>query len=58
MAPSFSEFSMSQVSQRAATDEPVGIVISRGQSDAVAPRVSAYIWGPVPEDDHPVTKAA
>ena len=49
---------MSQVRQREGTDEPVGIVISRGTRDEVAPRVSAYIWGPVPEDDHPVTKAA
>jgi hypothetical protein len=58
MAPSFAEHCMSQVRQRAGTDEPVGIVISRGTRDEVAPRVSAYIWGPVPEDDHPVTKAA
>jgi hypothetical protein len=33
-------------------DEPVGIVISGGQSgtDAV-PRFSAYIWAPAPEEE-------
>lgn len=39
-------------------DEPVGIIISRGQRDEVAPRVSAYIWGPVPADDGAESKAA
>ncbi len=33
-------------------DEPVGIVISGGQTDAQAiPRFSAYIWAPAPEDE-------
>jgi hypothetical protein len=33
-------------------DEPVGIVISGGQTDAEpAPRFSAYIWAPAPEDE-------
>ena len=49
---------MSQIRQHAGTSEPVGIVISRGVREEVAPRVSAYIWGPVPEDDKPAIKAA
>jgi hypothetical protein len=49
---------MSQIRQRAGTDEPVGIVISRGVREDESPRVSAYIWGPVPEDVQPVIKAA
>jgi hypothetical protein len=49
---------MSQIRQCAGTDEPVGIVISRGVREEVAPRVSAYIWGPVPEDERPVIRAA
>lgn len=30
--------------------EPVGIVISRGSRDEAAPRFTAYVWGPVPEE--------
>jgi hypothetical protein len=29
--------------------EPLGIVISRGDRTEPTPRFSAYIWGPVPE---------
>jgi len=33
-------------------DEPVGIVISGGhQRSEAAPRFSAYIWAPGPEDE-------
>jgi hypothetical protein len=36
----------------ASYDEPVGIVISGGHSlSESAPRFSAYIWAPAPEDD-------
>jgi hypothetical protein len=36
----------------ASYDEPVGIVISGGHPLAEsAPRFSAYIWAPAPEDD-------
>jgi hypothetical protein len=31
--------------------EPVGIVISRGWEPEKAPRFSAYVWGPCPEDE-------
>lgn len=30
--------------------EPVGIIISRGSRDEATSRVSAYVWGPAPED--------
>lgn len=32
-------------------EEPMGIVISRGSRDEPPPRVWAYVWGQVPEDD-------
>jgi hypothetical protein len=36
----------------ASYDEPVGIVISGGHSSAeTAPRFSAYIWAPAPEEE-------
>jgi hypothetical protein len=49
---------MNDKRQRIAVDEPVGIIISRGDRDDVSPRVSAYIWGPVPTDDDQESKAA
>jgi hypothetical protein len=36
--------------------EPVGIIISRGSRDEATSRVSAYVWGPVP--DEPENKAS
>ena len=36
---------------QAEPQEPVGIVISAGWRDDVAPRFAAFVWGPVPEDD-------
>jgi len=30
--------------------EPVGIVISRGTREEAAPRFSAYVWGPAPQE--------
>ena len=32
-------------------DEPVGIVISRGRDPETAPRFSAYVWAPFPEEE-------
>ena len=32
------------------SNEPMGIVISRGDKTEPTPVFSAYIWGPVPED--------
>lgn len=36
-------------------DEPIGIIISRGDRAETRPVVSAYVWGPAPE---PVTEGA
>lgn len=38
--------------------EPVGIVISRGSRAEAAPRFTAYVWGPVPEDVEPASVEA
>lgn len=39
-------------SSDASHDEPVGIVISRGGALAEsAPRFTAYVWAPAPDDD-------
>jgi len=31
--------------------EPIGIVIADGGHGDQAPRLSAFVWGPVPEDE-------
>jgi hypothetical protein len=33
------------------SDEPVGIVISRGREPETTPRFTAYVWAPFPEDE-------
>jgi hypothetical protein len=33
--------------------EPIGIIISRGSRVEDTPRLSAYIWGPVPGPELP-----
>jgi hypothetical protein len=33
----------------APTDEPIGIIISRGGASEPKPRVASYVWGPVPD---------
>lgn len=39
-------------SSDASYDEPVGIVISGGHTrEEAAPRFSAYIWAPAPEEE-------
>lgn len=41
--------------------EPIGIIISRGSRAEETPRLSAYIWGPVPVTEpveHPTPVAA
>lgn len=35
--------------------EPIGIIISRGSREEAAPRFSAYVWGPVPDEPELVT---
>ena len=32
------------------SQEPVGIVISRGSRGERAPRLAAYVWGPAPTE--------
>lgn len=36
---------MTDIRQTATDEEPIGIVISRGSRDEVAPRFAAYVWG-------------
>ena len=31
------------------SQEPIGIVISRGSREEASPKFSAYVWGPAPE---------
>ena len=33
------------------SDEPIGIVISRGWEPVTVPRFSAYVWAPAPTED-------
>lgn len=37
--------------QQIESDEPVGIVISRGKEPVTTPRFSAYVWAPGPDDE-------
>ena len=37
---------MARKKQQVATDEPMGIVISRGAETDLAPTVLAFVWGP------------
>jgi hypothetical protein len=41
---------MDQITHLSSSDEPVGIIISTGLAPEPAPRFSAYVWGPVPDD--------
>jgi hypothetical protein len=40
------------------SDEPVGIVISRGSRAEPTPVFVSYVWGPVPEPADNASKAA
>lgn len=40
---------MKKVREPIESDEPLGIIISRGDRAEPCPVFSAYIWGPVPE---------
>lgn len=46
---------MKKVREITESDEPLGIIISRGDRLEQRPIFSAYIWGPAPE---PVVEAA
>jgi len=50
-----SEHIMKKVREITEQDEPLGIIISRGDRGEQRPVFSAYIWGPAPE---PVTDTA
>ena len=41
-------------------EEPLGIIISRGDTSEPEPRFAAFVWGPVPEPEqgNATTKAA
>ena len=40
---------MASPRHRSVSEEPIGIVISRGAHEESTPRFSAYIWAPAPE---------
>jgi hypothetical protein len=40
---------MKKVRETTETEEPLGIIISRGDRTERRPIFSAYIWGPAPE---------
>jgi hypothetical protein len=40
---------MKTVREITENDEPIGIIISRGDRTETRPVFSAYIWGPAPE---------
>lgn len=44
--------------QSTGTQEPIGIVISRGSRDEAVPRFCAYVWAPGPEGDESCTAAS
>lgn len=44
-----SETVMKKVRETTDSEEPIGIIISRGDRKEARPIFSAYIWGPAPE---------
>jgi len=40
---------MKKLRENMESEEPIGIIISRGDRTEVRPIFSAYIWGPAPE---------
>ena len=57
--PATCERKMKKIRKVSTEDEPVGIVISRGDRTEQRPVFSAYIWGPAPEPVlEPSTKVA
>ena len=39
-----------------ASQEPIGIVIADGGRAPMAPRFSAFVWGPVPDDEQALVR--
>ena len=59
VTPNPSESRMKKDRKEAVSDEPLGIIISRGDKTEPTPVFSAYIWGPVPDaDTESATRAA
>lgn len=53
------EHNMKKIREVSDTDEPLGIIISRGDRAEQRPVFAAYIWGPAPEPVvEPVNKVA
>ena len=53
------ERTMKKVREAPESEEPIGIIISRGDRTEQKPIFSAYIWGPAPEPFlEPSTKVA
>jgi hypothetical protein len=44
--------------KEAVSEEPLGIIISRGDKTEPTPIFSAYVWGPVPAEAESATRAA
>ena len=42
---------MAKMTKEELEQEPVGIVISRGSRAEATPRLTAYVWGPAPEEE-------
>ena len=49
IGPAYSETTMKKVREITESEEPIGIIISRGDRKEARPIFSAYIWGPAPE---------
>ena len=49
IGPTFRETTMKKVRELTESDEPIGIIISRGDRKETRPIFAAYIWGPAPE---------
>ena len=47
--PAIRESTMKKVRDTSQSEEPIGIIISRGDRTEQRPIFSAYIWGPAPE---------
>jgi len=45
----YSETRMKKVREITESEEPIGIIISRGDRKEARPIFSAYIWGPAPD---------
>lgn len=54
-----SEIRMKKDRKEAVSEEPLGIIISRGDKTEPTPVFSAYVWGPVPDAEaESATRAA